>query len=578
MDFRPDRDQPVGATTPDALSDEQLGALVRSVASRWSMPARGLHEVPWHDRVGRGSQTTGLRRGGIAGWMGALATRLAAAATLAVAGSVVLALVAVSLRAPVAGPEPTGPSGSLPAIIGEPMPGRFIAVQGLDGAGPLDLGSGRFRPDVAGGAERSESMLVSPDGTMVCICGWVPDESDDARSRVISVRRFKSDGTLVRDIQLSGPAATLRGPAPGSGDLDAVAGDLAADGTTLFVGWSTRSTEAWRIGLQVVDLATGVKLQSVALPDVPIPAGVSVVVGAPRVAVSPDGTRLAIRVESSTDEEPQPLRRWSATFQERRVAEVGPLPGGPGTLADAGCAWAVEEAFATDDSYYALCLPGDMDLGRLVLRRVRPDGAPLGDTKLSGLAPHGLWGTGYAVDRAAGTWYAWSPFGRMLVKVSLRTGAVVASKQLSLDAAGGGWLEGIRLSIGRWLAPSTLAKTEMAPSLAISPDGSRLYALAVGGDSPAVEVVPPAGILVVDAATLDMLDQWAPTADYGSMGLSADGAWLYALGLPRADAQGRPDASTIASLTVHGTSDGAVRLRIEGFGGSTYRFPTAVVP
>jgi hypothetical protein len=81
-----------------------------------------------------------------------------------------------------------------------------------------------------------------------------------------------------------------------------------------------------------------------------------------------------------------------------------------------------------------------------------------------------------------------------------------------------------------------------------------------------------AGVYVFDAATLDPITVWQPTADYVSVAVSADGKLVYAAGLPGVDAVGRIKLAQQASITVFDTSDGSVRLIAGQLGGDALSF------
>ena len=86
-----------------------------------------------------------------------------------------------------------------------------------------------------------------------------------------------------------------------------------------------------------------------------------------------------------------------------------------------------------------------------------------------------------------------------------------------------------------------------------------------------------AGIFVFDAATLTSLGQWEPLADYISLGVSADGRYVYAAGLPRIDADGTSRPAQQASITVHAATDGAVQVVAGQLGGKFLLFTTPVL-
>ena len=108
----------------------------------------------------------------------------------------------------------------------------------------------------------------------------------------------------------------------------------------------------------------------------------------------------------------------------------------------------------------------------------------------------------------------------------------------------------------------------LQPSLALSPDGTRLYLLATTATSPVDTTAGSSGVWVFDAGTLAILGHWAPTADFISIAVSSDGAYVYAAGMPGKDAAGNQTGQD-ASVTVYQASSGQVRV-IAGQLGQVY--------
>ena len=68
-----------------------------------------------------------------------------------------------------------------------------------------------------------------------------------------------------------------------------------------------------------------------------------------------------------------------------------------------------------------------------------------------------------------------------------------------------------------------------------------------------------AGIVVVDTATLTVVDRWEPLADITSIAVGRDG-FVYVTGAPGLDAAGHASPDRQASLVVHEAADGSVRV------------------
>jgi DNA-binding beta-propeller fold protein YncE len=91
--------------------------------------------------------------------------------------------------------------------------------------------------------------------------------------------------------------------------------------------------------------------------------------------------------------------------------------------------------------------------------------------------------------------------------------------------------------------------------LAVSPDGTRLYVLAVNSKRFTEVEGGSAGVLVLDSGTLEVLDNWPPTADLVSIATSADGRFVYASGMSSSDSAGQR-TNQPASVTVYDRESG----------------------
>jgi DNA-binding beta-propeller fold protein YncE len=169
--------------------------------------------------------------------------------------------------------------------------------------------------------------------------------------------------------------------------------------------------------------------------------------------------------------------------------------------------------------------------------------------------------------------YSWAPGSSTLTRLVLDTGERIDQRLDNGTAA----VDPLT-ALGGWLAPSAAAKAILRGAVLVSPDGSRVYVL---GTEAADDVRAPAGslgIYVVDASTLRVIDHWAPSADFVSLALNADGSLLYAAGLPGVDAAGAPSLAQEASVTVYDTATGAQRLIAGRLGQGMLSFPGPIVP
>jgi hypothetical protein len=162
------------------------------------------------------------------------------------------------------------------------------------------------------------------------------------------------------------------------------------------------------------------------------------------------------------------------------------------------------------------------------------------------------------VTRTSDALFAWNPFGAQLVRYDLGTGQVTEARgRPATSDAPADVLASLGRRVGRWIAPSALAKVALQPAIVASPDGSRIFALGVGGQD---GLGGSTGVFVFDAASLDVLGTWAPLADIASIAVSGDGRYVYAAAQGGVAADGSEAPGRGASITVYDTVDGSVRL------------------
>src|SRR4029077_9745537 len=113
-------------------------------------------------------------------------------------------------------------------------------------------------------------------------------------------------------------------------------------------------------------------------------------------------------------------------------------------------------------------------------------------------------------------------FGTPATRIDIASGTVssVTAKIVAITSDPVGDLAH---AIGRWIAPPVAAKVFVDPGLVLSPDGTRIFALAA--DTGNGEAVSSQGVFVFDGATLEQVAHWPPTADLTSIAISPDGAW-----------------------------------------------------
>ncbi len=583
--------------TDPRLDDDALHDLVRNAVDGWRMPPERLHATTWRERIGPRARRSSWGRGPRAGarWLG----RLGAATSAAIVGAVLVALVAVWLGSnrpasvgvaathspsqvagagqtpvPTANPVsfPPGSSGPTPssspafALSGPPLTGRVIAGAG-QGFVAIDLATGSASADLVPGATYGSQLFHRSGGGLICACQAFASPDFVSGTMAIEIRVIAAAGGTVQRI----PVATLTGNAdPYAGGYDTAGvvttADVSPDGRMVYVAWAYRTSPLWHLGIDVVDLGSGVVVQRMRLADRP-----SIVSGSPAglwfsaLRIAPDGSSAMLSIAGLDGA--AGVIHIRATIAGGRIIGTAtvPLPsvtvGGP-VCVGPGAVGPGAEGWATPRLYYVVCGGGAPGLivfdlaGRIVASQTFAG---------SGQPVEPYFAGSDVVDRAAGLLFHWDPFGRTLTRVDLATGRITgtATAAAKADAGSGGPL-GVLGDLGRtiagWIAPQATAKVFLQPGLALSPDGSRIYALGVasGGSG-------SSGVDVFDSRTMTQLDHWAPLADLGSIAVSPDGKYVYVAGTPG----GNSNQTYPASLEVYDASTGALHL-VAGDLGSDY--------
>ena len=141
-------------------------------------------------------------------------------------------------------------------------------------------------------------------------------------------------------------------------------------------------------------------------------------------------------------------------------------------------------------TWWAVCATTN---GTVRFDRVGVDGALIGSTPLPPF--DGL--SASLVDPAGKELYMWGPVGKTLTRVDTASGTV-SSVTAKIAATTSDPVADLARALGRWIAPPALAKVLVEPGLVLSPDGTRVYALAV--DMGNGETVASQGVFVFDAA------------------------------------------------------------------------------
>ena len=589
-----DRDPSPGKPPAGTPDDAYLAGLVTAVADDWRMPPQRLGQPTWRDQVATGPFSAAPRG---RRWWG----RLAGAGALAVVATVVLSLTAVYLTgprtergavvatgspsagSPSAGASPSAvPSTSALPIAPTPLPALLVnggmpsvtsvLLQGSGGYRPVDLTTGTLGPELPFAGGESGKVLPRPDGGWVCICVTYDETSGGSPTSLhIMLQAASATGVADGSVDVGTVASETPISSPDFTQVD-VHVDASPDGRFAYVSSSHRTASGWRARIDVVDLQALRVAHTIAIPDVDHGSGRDgpLWVGmAPTVAMRLDGNVVLISrawysngpsnatPDSGTD-------HWSATFDGSAPVAIPALK--PAT--DACGDWV--QGLIDDASFFVACIDeaGDVHVGRYGL-----DGTRMDETDV------GRW-TGFGVNSArnGSDLFLWDPQARRLVRYDLATGRSDSATAPIIGAMDGPLdpIAAFGRTIGHWLAPTAAAKIFLQPAIAISEDGTTLYALGIDGSA---ESLGSTGIDAFDIGgdTLTFKSHWQPTADFISIATSADGAFVYATGMGRVDASGVGDDSIKPSVTVFDASDGSVRLLAGQLRGNDLYFLEPVV-
>ena len=449
----------------------------------------------------------------------------------------------------------TGPSAtafSKVLLNGDlPQPSSVLLRVG-DGYAVADLATGSLGPSFDGATALSDVRRLA-DGTYACLCVTMDgDVNGSPTHAVVELRRYDAKCGLTDTVGVGDytgsldprPAARMDQPP----NVD-VAVRYAPDETLGYVGWSLRDGGRWKGGILLVDLETGAVTGRVGLPDISIgPDDQPVNVMAARVAVGPGGdvalvSRPTYSVEHASGAYHSGTEHYLMPASGRSQATATPF------AVDRPCDDGEADAGLTDGRLaWFLCWSSDG--GRLTVRRVPEDGGSVPDIQVDATGEGGTWAV------SGSSIYFWTPVSRTIDRVDLLTGETSSGSAPAPTATDRSRPDPIG-ALGRWLAPSASAKVFLEPGIVVAPGtGSVVYALGIGTEDPAQP--RSTGVFVFDRRTLEPLGHWAPTADFVSLAVSADGRFVYAAGASQAGID-IPQTMHGASVTVYDASDGSVR-------------------
>lgn len=449
--------------------------------------------------------------------------------------------------------EPTTPPWPDHLVLGDTLPSERRLVYG-DGLQVLDVGHGAL----SRGPWGWDGVLPIDDDELACVCfrRGVTDAATGEMDVALVFRRFSLDGRLLleRDIGLLEAVRSV----PEMNEGFNVSTVVTPDRTRIVAVVAALQAGLWSVSVFDVDVATGEVIgqrRVAAIPlalDEPQPsASPAPIPGNPpdgryvwanQAAMSRDGRTAYVGVAYS-----EILRgNWSNGSQDWMVPLGSDGPGDARPFAEELAlprdGWCVSRAnWAASGVLVQVCVPrpDDPSMSAFWVRRVHPDGSAANPVAMDEPPQSEYW-SNPVPDASGDHAFLWYPRLHRIVRVDLATGSMeLADVGPAVEPnSGRGFLGG-------------------EPSAVLSPDGSRLYALGVADVDLADGA--PTGIWVIDTTTLELIDHWDPVAYFTSLAVSADGRFVYAIGSPDHDAEGR-SSTWPASLTVYAADTGEIQV------------------
>jgi hypothetical protein len=485
-------------------------------------------------------------------------------------------------------PRPGQPT-ALPAVtlgVGEhPVEPIPIDVNGLR---LLDPSTGELGPGTGIRIDEDAVFSASDGDGWWCMC--LERREDSGETVAVDIRRVDGDGqtTLTRPV---GEYHSSASP-PASDYYTRFDLEITPRGHAAYLASATRSGDEWLIAVDAVDLSTGQitgrsVLGSVSVAPIadatPAPdmGYVESYLAGPFIRLSPDGRRLlawAWADAYSPDGQAVPSSPLAWMIDLEPAAADGSI--GAAVPFDAPTAERFRRcpfvAWTSLDELAALCWPSDASTTLASLSVMRSDGSEHRRSIVPGAAAANGWFAEPILDLANGTVLLWQPNDHVLTRVHL-DGEPADRLELDPDATLGGPIDSdpgqASAAPGRrpeWTSFGSDFRLWYSPSLLPEPGGSRLFALGMRSDGGRGEYGPAStGIWVLDAGRFELLDRWAAMSSYTGLGLSVDGRWLLAAGMPGVNAEGG-STTWEASLTVFDLVDGRPAVQFGRLGANAY--------
>jgi len=475
---------------------------------------------------------------------------------------------------------PATPLPDLTVVAGE-HPTKPFPLD-VDGLRLVDPATGKLGDAMDLRLDR-DAVFAAPDGNgWWCVCF---NRVQTSASETVGVEIRRVDGTGRRTSrQPIGEYASNALP-PASDFYDRFDLELAPDGRTAYLASATRSGNAWTVAVETIDVQAGkltghldlgsVDATPMAGPSPPPDQGVNdSYLAGPLIRLSPDGRRLLVwtwvdRYTWNGEQGSSTPMAWTIDLE---VAGGGVALGHPTAFAEAAadrlrqCVWA---AWTAADEITAICWPryqGTMTLGASILRA---DLSEVRRTDITGRRQD--WFAEPILDQANRAVYLWQPTGHALHRLDIDQGRADRI-DVDPDATVGGPGTGSGAPPSgkqpQWSTMQSDLRLWNIPQVIPEQGGSRLFAIGStqnGRGDGGADFASTTGIWVFDAREFTVVDRWAPVAAYNSLGISDDGRWLMAAGIPGVDADGKP-ATWQASLTILDAADGRPALQLGSLG------------